>query len=103
MQGEIEDMQGRFNLNNLAHVIQSSAPAGSAGAAGAQGLIQDPQPLEQFKRLLVSVNLEPKWADIARDWIDADDTPGPGGRRRPGLHLADSALSHRQLAHDVAD
>jgi general secretion pathway protein K len=78
LQGEIEDMQGRFNLNNLAHVIQSSTPAGSAGAA-AQPPAQDPQPLEQFQRLLVSVGLEPKWAAMARDWIDADDTPGPEG------------------------
>ena len=67
LQGELEDMQGRFNLNNLAHVIPGVGP---------QGAIQDPQPLEQFQRLLVSVQLEPKWAGIARDWIDADDIPG---------------------------
>ncbi len=67
LQGQLEDMQGRFNLNNLAHVI---------AGAGPQGAIQDPVPLEQFQRLLVSVQLEPKWAGIARDWIDADDMPG---------------------------
>src|SRR6266404_8024310 len=65
LQGQLEDMQGRFNLNNLAHVI-----------AGPQGAIQDPQPLEQFRQLLQSVGLEPKWAGMARDWIDADDMPG---------------------------
>jgi len=37
---------------------------------------EDPVPLAQFQRLLVSVGLEPKWAGIARDWIDADDLPG---------------------------
>jgi general secretion pathway protein K len=62
LQGSIEDMQGRFNLNNLGHVTADGK--------------QDPQPLEQFQRLLVSVQLEPKWAAIARDWIDADDVPG---------------------------
>ncbi len=62
VQGSLQDMQGRFNLNNLGHVL----PDGT----------QDPQPLEQFQRLLVSVHLEPKWAQIARDWIDADDIPG---------------------------
>ena len=67
LQGQLEDMQGRFNLNNLAHVIPGSGP---------QGAIQDPQPLEQFQRLLALVQLEPKWAGIARDWIDADDIPG---------------------------
>jgi general secretion pathway protein K len=93
LQGEIEDMQGRFNLNNLAHLVAAGAPGangapaanGVQGALGAQGaqraqpMIQDPKPYEQFKRLLISVNLEPRWADIARDWIDEDDTPGPEG------------------------
>jgi len=65
LQGALEDMQGRFNLNNLGHLIVVN---------GKQE--QDPQPLEQFQRLLVSVGLEAKWAGIARDWIDADDQPG---------------------------
>jgi general secretion pathway protein K len=62
LQGALEDMQGRFNLNNLGHVTADGK--------------QDPQPLQQFQRLLVAVGLEPKWAGIARDWIDADDVPG---------------------------
>jgi general secretion pathway protein K len=66
LQGALEDMQGRFNLNNLAHVVM-----------GTNGQVQeDPYPLQQFQRLLVAVGLEPKWAGIARDWIDADDQPG---------------------------
>lgn len=65
LQGGLEDMQGRFNLNNLGRIIlQNGKP------------VQDPQPLEQFQRLLVALNLEPRWAGIARDWIDADNTPG---------------------------
>lgn len=62
LQGALEDLQGRFNLNNLGHLL----PDGT----------QDPQPLAQFQRLLVSVHLEPKWAEITRDWIDADNVPG---------------------------
>jgi general secretion pathway protein K len=62
LQGELEDVQGRFNLNNLGAVLTDGK--------------QDPQPLEQFQRLLQLVNLEPKWAGLARDWIDADDIPG---------------------------
>jgi general secretion pathway protein K len=65
LQGALEDMQGRFNLNNLAHMINVNGQ-----------LVQDPQPLQQFQRLLVLVGLEPKWAGIARDWIDQDDQPG---------------------------
>jgi general secretion pathway protein K len=77
MQGALEDMQGRFNLNNLAHIIPGAAPQGGATKGNApQSTVQDPQPLEQFQRLLVAVGLEPKWAAIARDWIDADDIPG---------------------------
>jgi len=55
-------MQGRFNLNSLGRVTQDGK--------------QDPQPLEQFQRLLAAVGVEPKWAGLARDWIDADDIPG---------------------------
>jgi general secretion pathway protein K len=62
MQGALEDMQGRFNLNNLGHVLTNGTP--------------DPQPLQQFQRLLVLVGVEPRWAGIARDWIDKDDLPG---------------------------
>ena len=62
LQGELEDMQGRFNLNNLARVT----PDGK----------QDPQPMEQFVRLLQAAGIETKWAGIARDWLDADDLPG---------------------------
>jgi general secretion pathway protein K len=61
LQGALEDMQGRFNLNNLGRVGTDGKP--------------DPQPLEQFQRLLALLGLETKWAGIARDWIDADDLP----------------------------
>jgi general secretion pathway protein K len=60
MQGALEDMQGRFNLNTLAR-------------RGPDGVTRDPRPLQQFQRLLLSVGVEPKWAGLARDWIDQDD------------------------------
>jgi general secretion pathway protein K len=63
LQGSLEDMQGRFNLNTLAR-------------KGADGVTEDPLPLQQFQRLLASVGVEPKWAGLARDWIDEDDTVG---------------------------
>jgi general secretion pathway protein K len=63
MQGALEDMQGRFNLNTLARL-------------GADGVTEDPLPLQQFQRLLASVGVEPKWAGLARDWIDQDDVVG---------------------------
>src|SRR5580698_1307222 len=63
MQGSLEDMQGRFNLNSLARI-------------GADGVTEDPLPLQQFQRLLVSVGVEARWAGLARDWLDQDDVPG---------------------------
>ena len=53
MQGSLEDMQGRFNLNSLARL-------------GGDGVTEDPLPLQQFQRLLVSVGVEPRWAGLAR-------------------------------------
>jgi general secretion pathway protein K len=61
LQGSLEDMQGRFNLNNLGRTLANGQP--------------DPVPLEQFQRLLQSLNMETKWAGLVRDWIDADNVP----------------------------
>ncbi len=89
LQGTLEDMEGRFNLNNLGHMIAPTTAAATAAAGTANSLasatqpaqatgaapvvlVPDDQPLAQFRRLLVSVGLEPKWAALARDWIDAD-------------------------------
>src|ERR1700730_11525680 len=60
LQGAMEDMQGRFNLNSLASM-------------GADGVTEDPLPLQQFQRLLASLGVEEKWAGLVRDWIDQDD------------------------------
>jgi len=57
--GVIEDMQGRFNINNLVD----------------DGGKIDQQSLEQFRRLLVVLGLDPRFAGIAADWIDADLDP----------------------------
>jgi len=54
--GRIEDLQGRFNLNNL---------------VGADGKPSVPD-LEYFKRLLVLLEVEPGLATALLDWIDAD-------------------------------
>ena len=64
LQGSLEDMQGRFNLNNLGHF--------AAGPNGGQ-MVPDPVYLAQFQRLLVAVGLEVKWAQMAQDWIIASN------------------------------
>jgi general secretion pathway protein K len=55
----LEDLQGRFNLNNL--VSKDGTP--------------DMVNVNAFTQLLVAVGLEPKWTGFIIDWIDADIVP----------------------------
>jgi len=57
--GQIEDMQGRFNLNSL--VIAQDGRLRINEAA-----------VTRFERLLTSLDLEKKWARLIVDWIDSD-------------------------------
>lgn len=62
--GVIEDLQSRFNVNNL---IDDNGEV-------------DENALQQFQRLLVSLELDPRFAAIAADWIDSDfDAAFPDG------------------------
>ncbi len=54
--GCVEDMQGRFNINNLVK------------ADGTKNQVA----FDQFTRLLEAVGLETRWASAALDWIDPD-------------------------------
>jgi general secretion pathway protein K len=54
--GGVEDMQGRFNLNNL---VLANGQRNEVAYA-------------QFQRLLASLQLEPKWASLLVDWLDPD-------------------------------
>lgn len=68
VQGGIEDLQGRFNVNNL---IDENGNV-------------DQDVYEQFQRLLISLDLDPRFAGLAADWIDADDKEGmPDGAEDP--------------------
>jgi general secretion pathway protein K len=55
----LEDLQGRFNLNNL--VKTDGTP--------------DQVQVAAFEQLLVSLQIEPKWAGYVVDWIDPDIQP----------------------------
>ncbi|NNC66249.1 MAG: type II secretion system minor pseudopilin GspK [Gammaproteobacteria bacterium] len=62
--GRIEDLQGRFNLNNLI------SPQGE----------EDLLARRQFERLLESLQLDPTLAGVVVDWLDADgEASFPGG------------------------
>jgi general secretion pathway protein K len=58
--GELHDMQGRFNLNNLIHT--DGTP--------------DPTAVKQLERILAMLEIEPNWATAMADWIDQDTQPG---------------------------
>lgn len=57
--GRIVDLQGRFNVNNLINE---------------NGEVQ-PEALEQFRRLLLALELDPKLAGVIADWLDANQEP----------------------------
>jgi general secretion pathway protein K len=66
--GVIEDLQGRFNVNNL--VTADGEP--------------DEEALEQFRRLLVSLELDPRIAGLVADWLDPNlDAAFPDGAEDP--------------------
>ena len=58
--GKIEDLQGRFNVNNL---IDENSEI-------------DQAVFDQFQRLLRVLDLDPRIAGITADWIDADQEAG---------------------------
>lgn len=61
--GWLEDLQGRFNLNNLVEKGQAA-----------------PEALKRFRRLLQALDLPLGLAEAAADWIDADLDPlAPNG------------------------
>jgi general secretion pathway protein K len=62
--GSVEDLQGRFNVNNL---------------VDQEGRVEQ-ESLEQFQRLLTALELDPRYAGIAADWIDSNvDASFPDG------------------------
>jgi general secretion pathway protein K len=60
VEGRLEDMQGRFNLNNLVHTDGTT----------------NPEAVKQLERILVALEIEPAWATAMADWIDQDVQPG---------------------------
>lgn len=56
IQGRLEDLQGRFNLNNLI----------------ARDGKENPLALKEFERLLALVDVDPAFAGAVVDWLDAD-------------------------------
>ena len=68
LEAQMEDMQGRFNLNWLV-----------SDTAGANLGKPDPVAVDAFKYLLQLVAVDPKWSDMVVDWIDRDNQPQTQG------------------------
>lgn len=60
VEGRLEDMQGRFNINNLVNTDGTTNPAA----------------VKQLERLFDMLEIEPAWASAVADWVDADTQPG---------------------------
>jgi general secretion pathway protein K len=60
VEGRLEDMQGRFNVNNLVN---------ADGTTNAEAV-------KRLERIFSMLEVEPAWASAIADWIDADTQPG---------------------------
>ena len=60
VEGRLEDMQGRFNVNSLVN---------ADGTTNADAV-------KRLERILAMLDVEPAWASAIADWVDADTQPG---------------------------
>ncbi len=72
VRGGLEDMQGRFNLNNL---------------LGNDGSVNEFS-VARFERLLENIEADRRWARIMVDWLDTDTVPGFPDGAEDGNYLA---------------
>jgi general secretion pathway protein K len=72
VRGALEDMQGRFNLNNL--LVDNGTVNESA--------------VKRFERLLEKAGADQRWARIAADWLDSDTVPGFPDGAEDGNYLS---------------
>lgn len=68
--GHIEDMQGRFNINNL---VKDGKPS--------------PIDVKRFERLLKALELNPNLSEAVIDWIDSDSETMPGNGAEDGEYM----------------
>ena len=72
VRGALEDMQGRFNLNNL--LMDDGTVNESA--------------VKRCERLLEKAGADRRWARIAADWLDSDTVPGFPDGAEDGNYLS---------------
>jgi general secretion pathway protein K len=72
VRGALEDMQGRFNLNNL---LADDGTVNESAVA-------------RLERLLEQAGADRRWARIAADWLDSDTVPGFPDGAEDGSYLS---------------
>jgi general secretion pathway protein K len=72
VEGVVEDMTGRFNLNSL---VRSDGTV-------------DEDAVQRLERILDALGLETRWAMIFADWLDADAVPGFPDGAEDGIYNA---------------
>lgn len=90
--GQLEDVSGRFNLNQLVAPVDPNFPKQKKAHEAA---------IAQFKRLLVLADIEETWADKIIDWLDIDtDVTFPDGAeddvytaQKPGYRAANRQIT----------
>jgi general secretion pathway protein K len=87
--GNLQDLQGLFNVNNLA-----SKKPGEAAAA-----------LLQFQRLLVNLGLDPGIASAVYDWVNAGNQPSNQGGAKDEFYtqLAPPYLTAQQPMTSISE
>jgi general secretion pathway protein K len=79
VQAQLEDMQGRFNLNSVVSWDQA-----------ANTFVPDQHQLSIFRQLLADLDIDAAYADLLVDWIDPDIAPSSnsGGGGEDTLYLS---------------
>jgi general secretion pathway protein K len=77
IQGQLEDMTSRFNLNSI--VKWSGAPNNI--------FEMDPRQADVFRDLLTNLDIDPKYTELLADWIDTDIIPQSTGGGEDTLYL----------------
>jgi len=87
MSGRIEDLQARFNINNL---VSDGVP---------QKLY-----INRFKRLLRNIELNENMADVLVDWLDSNEETGfAGAEDNEYLNLVPAYRAANQAMADVSE
>ena len=94
VRGHMEDAQARFNLNNLCGEIRNGRCSRP-----------DLNAVEQFRRLLQVLDLNPDIADAAVDWVDDNDDPAGIWGAEDGYYLGMNPpyLAANRLFKDAAE